>query len=86
MVKWLAERVHENKMVEYRLRFLAKYTSAERESKVKHERMKEHDRELKLRPFLSAPIRQGIICSGTKLSLLTETLTGSLVELRRVST
>ena len=70
MVKWLAERVHENKMVEYRLRFLAKYTSAERESKVKHERMKEHDRELKLRPFLSAPIRQGIILLWDEVKLI----------------
>ena len=33
MVKWVAERVHENKMVEYRLRFLAKYTLAERKVK-----------------------------------------------------
>ena len=31
-------------------------------------------------------IRPGIIRSGTKLSLLTETLTGTLVELRRLST
>ena len=36
--------------------------------------------ELKLRPFLNTPIRPGIIHSGTKLSLLTETLTGSRVE------
>ena len=42
--------------------------------------------ELKLRPFLNTPIRPGIIRSGTKLSLLTETLTGTLVELRRLST
>ena len=33
-------------MVEYRLRFLAKYTLAER--KVKHERIKEHDRDILL--------------------------------------
>ena len=38
--------------------------------------------EFKLWPFLNAPIRLGIIRSGTKLSLLTETLTGTLVELR----
>ena len=42
--------------------------------------------ELKLRPFLNTPIRPGIIRSGTKLSLLTKTLTGTLVELRRLST
>ena len=42
--------------------------------------------ELKLRPFLNTPIRPGIIRSGTKLSLLTETLTGTLIELRRLST
>ena len=38
--------------------------------------------EFKLWPFLNTPIRPGIIRSGTKLSLLTETLTGTLVELR----
>ena len=42
--------------------------------------------ELKLQPFLNTPIRPGIIRSGTKLSSLTETLTGTLVELRRLST
>ena len=31
--------------------------------------------ELKLRPFLNTPIRPGLIRSGTKLSLLTQTLT-----------
>ena len=39
----------------------------------------------KLWPFLNTPIRPGIIHSGMKLSLLTETLTGTLVELRRLS-
>ena len=40
----------------------------------------------KLWPFLNMPIRPGIICSGMKLILLTKTLTGTLVELRRLST
>ena len=40
----------------------------------------------KLWPFLNTPIRPGIIRSGMKLSLLTETLTCTLVELRRLST
>ena len=35
--------------------------------------------ELKLRPFLNTPIRPGIIRSGTKLSLLTETLMHCMV-------
>ena len=34
-----------------------------------------------LRPFLNTLIKPGIIRSGTKLSLLTETLTTTLVEL-----
>ena len=34
--------------------------------------------ELKLRPFLNMPIIPGIIRSGTKLSLLTEAVTGTL--------
>ena len=42
--------------------------------------------EPKLQPFLKMQIRPGIIHSGTKLSVLTETLTGTLVELRRLST
>ena len=42
--------------------------------------------ELKLQPFLNTPIRPGIIRSGTKLTSLTETLTDTLVELRRLST
>ena len=42
--------------------------------------------ELRLRPFLNTQIRPVIIRSGTKLSLLPETLTGILVELRRLST
>ena len=44
--------------------------------------------ELKLQPFLNTQIRPGIIHSGTKLSVSTETLTGTctLVELRRLST
>ena len=37
--------------------------------------------ELKLRPFLNTLIRPGIIRCGMKLRLLTETLTGTLVEL-----
>ena len=41
---------------------------------------------IKLRPFPNTPITPGIIGSGTKLSLLTETLTGTFVELRRLST
>ena len=56
-----------------------------------HEWIKEDERiygfhELKLRPFLNAPIRPGIICSGTKLSLLTEIPPGTLVELKRLFT
>ena len=42
--------------------------------------------ELKLRPFLNRPIRLGIIRSGTRLRLLIETLTGTLDELRSLST
>ena len=42
--------------------------------------------EFKRRPFLNTPIRPGIIRSGTKLSLLTETLTGTTVELTRLFT
>ena len=43
-------------------------------------------RELKFQPFLNMPIRPGIIHSGTRLSLLTDTLTGTLVELKRLFT
>ena len=52
-----------------------------------HERVKEHDRDLRLsrtQPFLNTPIRHGIIRSGRRLSLLTDTLTGTLVELKRL--
>ena len=51
-----------------------------------YEWIKEHDRdidgfqELKLQPSLNMPIRPGIIHSGMRLSLLTNTLTGTLVE------
>ena len=51
-----------------------------------YEWIKEHDRdiggfqELKLQPSLNMPIRPGIIRSGMRLSLLTNTLTGTLVE------
>ena len=57
-----------------------------------HERIIEHERDIRLsRTQTSAvsentPIRSGIIRSGTKLRLLTETLTGTLIELRRLST
>ena len=53
-----------------------------------HERIKEiyGFNALKLRPFLNTPTRPGIIRSGTKLSLLTKTLTGTFVELWRLST
>ena len=47
-----------------------------------HERVKEHDRDRRLSPtqaFLNAPIKPGIILSGRRLSLLTDTLTGTLV-------
>ena len=52
-----------------------------------HERVKEHDRVIRLsrtQPFLDMPIRPGIIRSGRRLSLLTDTLTGTLVELKRL--
>ena len=47
-----------------------------------HERVKEHDRDRRLSPtqaFLNAPIKPGFILSGRRLSLLTDTLTGTLV-------
>ena len=47
-----------------------------------HERVKEHDRDRRLsptQPFLNTPIKPGIILSGRRLSLLTDTLTGTLV-------
>ena len=52
-----------------------------------HERVKEHDRVVRLsptQPFLNTPIRPGIIRSGRRLSSSTETLTGTLVELKRL--
>ena len=52
-----------------------------------HERVKEHDRVVRLspaQPFLNTPIRPGIIRSGRRLSSWTETLTGTLVELKRL--
>ena len=52
-----------------------------------HERVKEHDKDIRLsptQPFLNTPIRPGIIRSGRRLSSWTETLTGTLVELKRL--
>ena len=52
-----------------------------------HERVKEHDRDIRLsrtQPFLNTPVRPGIIHSGRSLSLLTDTLSGTLAELKRL--
>ena len=73
------------------IRFLvnaAKYTLAKREDArmngLRRTKGIYDFHELKLRPFLNTLIRPGIIRSGTKISLLTEIRTGTLVELTRL--
>ena len=57
-----------------------------------HERIKEHYRDMwLLRTQMSAVseytnMAGHLICSGTRLSLLTKTLTGTLVEIKRLFT
>ena len=56
-----------------------------------HERIKEHERDIRLSQTQTSAIsehanKNGNICSGRMLSLLTETLTGTLVELKRLFT
>ena len=75
--------IRANKMV-YCIRLIV---NAEIYALAKQERVKEHDRDRQLSPtqsFLNTPMRPGVIRSGRRLILLTDTLTGTLVELYRL--